>query len=117
MKKIPVYQVKVPEYKLKKFRKTSKKIDYAGTPWFNLRIPKVYADNKPDFTKIGAKVDKCLKKHFLGKKVAVRVLGSEEHEGKSINELIKIIKILGYDRYNPKRKGERYENIENKKII
>lgn len=92
MSKIPVYQVEVPEYKLKKFRSTSKKVDYAVTPLFNLRIPKVYADNKPDFDKIGAKIDKRLKKHFLGKKVVIRVLDSEEHKGKSVDDLIRIIK-------------------------
>ena len=116
MARIPLYQVTIPEYKLKKINKKLEKVDPAGTPWFNIKIPKVYWDNKPDFDKIGAKIDKCLKKHFLGKKVAVRVLGSEEHKGKSIAQVIKIIKKLGYDRYNPKRKGDRYENLDNKMI-
>lgn len=89
---IPVYQVTVPEYRLRTFRKKSRKLDYAGTPWFNLKIPQVYWENKPDFEKIGAKIDSYLKKHFIGKKVAVRVLGSEEHKGKSIVEVIRIIK-------------------------
>jgi len=88
------YQITIPEYKLKTFKKTSKKIDYPGTPWFNLKIPKVYYDNQPNFEKIGNKIDKCLKKHFLNKKVAIRVLGSEEHRGKSINKIIKIILII-----------------------
>ncbi len=57
-----------------------------------------------------------MNKYFLGKKVAVRVLSSQEHKGKSINELVKIIKKIGYDRYDPKRKGDRYENIEDKHI-
>ena len=65
MVKIPVYQIIVPEYKLKKFRKTSKKVEYAGTPWFNIKIPKIYEDNKPDFAQICAKIDKCLKENFL----------------------------------------------------
>ena len=116
MAKIPVYQVKIPEYKLKKFRKTSENIDHAGTPWYNFKIPKIYADNKPDFEKIGAKIDVCLKKYFLGKKVVIRVLGSEEHKGKSVNDLIRIIKKIGYDRYDPRRKGDRYKNIDNKHI-
>ncbi len=116
MVQIPVYQVSVPEYKLKKFDIKSKKIDYAVTPWFNIQIPKVYVDNKPDFTLIGAKIDKCLTRHFLGKKVAVRVLGSQEHKNKNINEVIKIIKELGHDRYDQKRSGDRYKNIENRHI-
>lgn len=116
MASIPVYQIRVPEYKFKKFGKTSEKINYAGTPWFNIRIPKIYADNKPDFDKIGAKIDKCLKKYFLGRKVVIRALSSEEHKGKSVNDLIKIIKRLGYDRYNPKSSGDGYKNIDNKHI-
>ncbi len=116
MAKIPIYQVSVPEYKLKNFKNTKNKMDYAGTPWYNIKIPKIYWDNVPDFEKIGKKIDKCLKSHFLGKKVAIRVLGSDEHKGKTIDDLIKIIKKLGYDRYNPKRKGDRYENLDNKHI-
>lgn len=116
MAKIPVYQVKVLEYKLKMFDSKSKKIDYAGTPWFNIKIPKVYWDNKPDFDKIGAKIDDCLKRHFLGKKVAIRALSSEEHTGKSVDELIKIIKKIGHDKYDTARKGDRYKNLDNKKI-
>lgn len=116
MTKIPVYQVTVPEYKFRKYRNISKKIDYAITPLYKIKIPKVYADNKPDFEKIGAKIDKCLKKHFLGKKIAVRVLSSQEHKGKSVDDLIKIIKKIGHDHYDTKRRGDRYENIEGKHI-
>ena len=116
MTKIPVYQVTVPEYKFRKYRNISKKIDYAITPLYKIKIPKVYADNKPDFEKIGAKIDKCLKKYFLGKKIAVRVLSSQEHKGKSADDLIKIIKKIGHDRYDTKRRGDRYENIKGKHI-
>jgi len=114
--KIPIYQVTVPEYKLKTFRNLSKKRSYNTTPWYSIEIPQVYWDNKPDFAKIGAKIDICLKKHFLNKNVAIRVLGSDEHKGKSIDDMVKIIKNIGHDRYNPKRKGDRYENIDNKVI-
>lgn len=119
MKEIPIYQVSVPEYKLKVFRntsKTSKKSNYAVTTWYNVKIPQIYWDNKPDFEKIGAKIDKCLKKHFIGKEVVIRALGSQEHKGKSADELIKIIKKIGHDRYNPARKGDRYENLDNAHI-
>lgn len=113
---IPIYQVTVPEYKFKRYSNNSKKIDYAATPLFNIKVPKSYLDNAPDFEKIGAKVDNCLKRHFLGKSVAVRVLSSEEHKGKSLDKLINIIKKLGHDRYNPEKKGDRYENLDNKHI-
>ncbi len=71
---------------------------------------------KLDWAAIGAKIDKKLKEHFVGRKVAIRCIRSQEHKGKSVNELIKIIKRTGVDRYDPHRKGDRYENIENRKI-
>lgn len=113
---IPVYQVTVPDYKFKKVDRRGKKVNYAGTPWYGLEIPLAYEKEKPDFSKIGEKIDCCLKRHFLGKEVAIRVLGSEEHKGKSIDDVIEIIKDIGHDRYNPKKRGDRYENIENKEI-
>ncbi|HIH24295.1 TPA: hypothetical protein HA251_04645 [Candidatus Woesearchaeota archaeon] len=86
------------------------------TRWFDIRIPKFYVDNKPDFARIGERIDICLKRHFLGRNVAVRVLGSQEHSGKSVDDLITIIKRLGHDRYDPDRTGDRYENIDGKRI-
>jgi len=115
MTKIPIYQVTVPEYKIRNFRNTSE-LAYYTEHWKPLKVPKVYIDNQPDFKKIGSKIDNCLKKHFLGKEVVIRVLGSEEHKDKSLDELIKIIKKIGHDRYDSNRKGDRYENIENKRI-
>jgi hypothetical protein len=89
MERIPIYQITIPEYSVK---------------------------TKPDWKGIGAKVDKKIRQYFLNKKVAIRCLSSVEHKGKSADELIKIIKKIGFDRYDPTRKGDRYENIENKHI-
>ncbi|MBI4174622.1 MAG: hypothetical protein HY517_03175 [Candidatus Aenigmarchaeota archaeon] len=86
---IPVYSVKVADYSVRK---------------------------KPDHAAIGAKIDKVIKKHFLGRRVAIRCLGSQEHKGKSANDLIRIIKKLGTDKYDLLRTGEKYENIEGKRI-
>lgn len=116
MASIPVFKVSVPEYKLKKIIFRSGLVDHAATPWYNIKIPKAYWEKRPDFESIGRKIDGCLKKHFLGKRVAIRALGSSEHKGKSADEVIAIIKRLGHDHYNLSRKGDRYENIDNKKI-
>ena len=86
---IPVYQIKIPEYKVK---------------------------TKPDWVNIGDKIDKKIKKYFTGRKIAIRCLSSKEHKNKSINDIVKIIKKTGSDRYDPKRKGDRYENIQEKHI-
>jgi hypothetical protein len=85
-------------------------------PVYSISIPEYKVGTKPDSEKIGAKVDKLIKKYFLGKRVAIRCLGSQEHKRKSAANLINIIKQLGYDRYDSQRKGDRYENVENKKI-
>lgn len=88
MQKIPVYSVRLPEY--------------------NVR-------SKPDHVAIGAKIDAVIRKHFLWQRVAIRCLGSQEHDIPS-DKLVRIIKKLGTDKYDPKRKGEKYENVEGRRI-
>ena len=85
-------------------------------PVYSIKIPEYNVKEKPDWEKLGAIIDKTIRKYFMGKKIAVRCLGSSEHEGKSITDLIRIIKQIGHDRYDSKRKGNKYGNIENKKI-
>lgn len=115
----PIYTVELPEYKLSKLHDDNSTYDgeiFKLTPWYNIKIPNVYFEKKPDFAKFGKIIDDELKKHFLGKHVVLRVIGSMEHPNKSIDELISIISTTGTDRYDPFRKGDRYENLENKKI-
>ena len=117
MARIPVYQVTVPEYKRIRLRNPGPLTDkFPAALAFGTKVPKRYEERKPDFVAVGEKIDDCLKKHFLGQKVAIRALGSQEHKGKTQDDVIRIIKRLGHDRYDPKRKGDRYDNIENKKI-
>jgi len=92
-------------------KKTLKEI-----PVYELYLPEYQVVKEPNHNKIGAKVDKVIKKHFMKQHIVVRCLGSREHPGKTIDSLIKIIKKRGWDRYHAKRKGDRYENIERKKI-
>ena len=85
-------------------------------PVYCISIPEYHVKTKPDSVFIGAKIDKIIKKHFLGQNIVIRCLGSQEHKGKTVKSLVKIIKNLGVDKYNTKRKGEKYENVENKHI-
>ena len=39
-----------------------------------------------------------------------------EHPAKSQDELLAIIRRLGHDRYDPNRPGERYDNLEGRRI-
>lgn len=74
------------------------------------------ADQEPDTVAIGKIVDDEIKKHFIGRSVVVRGIASSEHPNKTIDELIEIIRTTGSDRYDPNRKGDRYENIDHKHI-
>ena len=108
---IPVYSITIPEYKVKVFKKVSK-IPYSA----KMQIPKKYEENKPDFELISSKIIKCLRKHFMGRRIAFRLLGSMEHPEKSVADLVKIIKKLGHDKHDLSRIGDRYENIGNLNI-
>ena len=88
MTRIPVYRVSIPEY--------------------HVRAP-------PDHHAVGKRIDAVLRRHFLGKKVAIRCLSSSEHR-MTRKRLIGIIRRLGTDRYDPGREGDRYGNVEGKRI-
>jgi len=85
-------------------------------PVYQITLPEYHVKTKPDYVRIGEKIDKIIKKHFLDKKVAIRCLGSQEHKKKSLKNLIQIIKKFGTDRYDSKRTGDRYENVDKKDI-
>ena len=110
---IPVYQITISEYKIKVFKNVSNKTSYS---YWGLPVPKEYKENKPDFELISSKIIKSLRKHFMGRRIGLRLLGSMEHSKKSMNDMIRIIKKIGHDRYDSNRIGDRYENIDNKKI-
>lgn len=79
-----------------------------------INLPQYSVATEPDHKAIGKPVDDLLKEHFMGQKVLIRGLGSMEHPGKSIDEVIEIIKTTGTDRYDPKRIGDRYTNVGDK---
>lgn len=85
-------------------------------PVYKIRAPEYQIETQPDFKAIGEKIDRTIKNHFLGQKLIIRCLSSQDHPGKTTDELINIIKKIGTDRYDPSRKGDRYENVENKSI-
>lgn len=82
----------------------------------SIPTPNYTVDSEPDYKAIGKLIDVELKKHFLGKKILLRGIGSQEHPNKTANELVQIIADTGTDRYDKERVGDRYENTENKHI-
>lgn len=83
---------------------------------FTVSVPYYHVTTKPDYKAVGTIIDAELKKHFMGQTVGLRALGSQEHQGKTIDDLVEIIKRDGTDRYDPERGGDRYDNIEGKHI-
>ena len=84
-------------------------------PIYRIKVPEYSVRAKPDHAAVGARIDSVIKKHFLSQRVAIRCVGSQEHRC-SRDNLVKIIKKLGTDRYDSERKGEKYENVGNKCI-
>ena len=70
----------------------------------------------PDFTGTAETIISTLQANIKAPIILLRLLSSEDHPDKSKDELVGIIQKLGHDRYDPLRKGDRYENIENKQI-
>lgn len=83
---------------------------------FTVSVPEYQVATKPDYKAVGAAVDAELKKRFMNQMVGLRALGSQEHPGKTIDELVEVIKRDGTDRYERGRGGDRYDNVEGKHI-
>jgi hypothetical protein len=85
-------------------------------PVISVDLPEYQMHAAPDYKKLGKVVDQELKKHFMGQTIVARGIGSSEHPGKTIDELVEIIRRDGSDRYDPVRRGDRYENLQGKHI-
>lgn len=85
-------------------------------PICEVKLPHYNVVEEPNHDIIGEEVERLIEEQFLGRKIAIRAIGSMKHNGKSQDELVEIIRKLGYDRYDPNRVVDRYENIENKQI-
>lgn len=74
-------------------------------------LPEYHIKKKPDYLKIGRKVDEVLEKSFPDGKYILRAIGSGDHTGLSLDELADIVLKTGTDRYNPKRKSVCHEEF------
>lgn len=83
---------------------------------FDIDVRQYRVDTEPDHRAIGGIVDAEIKRYFMGRTVVVRGIGSQDHPGRTVDELVEIIRHCGTDRYDPSRKGLGYENLEGKHI-
>lgn len=70
-----------------------------------IRIPEYTINKKPNYLKIGKKVDKIIETNFLDGKYILRAVSSSDHPKKSLEKLTKTILKTGTDKYDPKRKS------------
>lgn len=88
----------------------------AEIPVFTVHVPDYRVDIEPDHKAVGKLVDAEIRRHFMERTVVARGIGSQEHPGKTVDDLVRVIEQLGTDRYNPGRTGDRYDNIQGKHI-
>jgi len=70
-----------------------------------VHLPEYNLKKKPNYLKLGKKVDSVLEKGFSDGKYILRAISSEDHKGLSLDKLADIVLRNGTDKYNPKRKG------------
>ena len=109
----PIIEIKVPNYQIKHFEKLSgqKHFTEFGTP-----VAIEYWENRPDFDSISQPIIEFLRSRFLHQRIGLRMLGSQEHEGKTVENLLSIIQEIGHDRYDLNRWDNKYEKIDPKEV-
>ncbi len=110
MNRIEFHYLEIPEYQVSVYEGISQDSPY--TRW-GKPVPREYEENKPDFELVSRRLKDLLRANFMNETIALRLISSTAHENKSLKELIEIIKRTGTDRYDPNRKGDRYDNMEN----
>ena len=70
-----------------------------------ISVPEYTVDKKPDYLKIGTKVDRVIERNFSDRKYIYRAIGLDDHPGLTLDELVSIILKTGTDKYDPTRKG------------
>lgn len=82
----------------------------------NISTPGHSPNTPPDHERIGSILDNVIKEHFMGKKVVVRYIGSQDHPGMDLDELVKVIVDTGSDKYDKTRIGVGYDDFRQKGV-
>jgi len=70
-----------------------------------VRLSEYHIKKKPDYVKLGGKIDRVIEKSFPDGEYILRALGSDDHPNLTLNKLAEIVLKTGTDRYDPNRKG------------
>lgn len=76
-----------------------------------ISLPEYTVDSQPDYSAIGAKIDKVIADNFEGT-FLVRELSISDHPQLTLDEFVDIIVQTGTDKYDPNRKGVAHEEFE-----
>jgi hypothetical protein len=113
-----IHTLIVPENKLKHVDDTNvNTVNHYGIDG----IPVKFVAVEPDFAAVAVKVRDFINAQFANDDIVIRLVSLFEHNllnntTISANELAAVIKTHGSDRYNANIPGDRYGNIENRKI-
>jgi hypothetical protein len=81
-----------------------------------ITVPSYKPGRAPDHSVVGEKLDTLLKRYFMGKKVVIRCIGSQDHPNLSLDELTDVVTKTGTDKYDPDRMGVGYEEFVRKGV-
>ncbi|HUB93579.1 MAG TPA: hypothetical protein VMB52_03695 [Verrucomicrobiae bacterium] len=73
-----------------------------------ISIPTHKPGKVPAYETIGPKLDELLKRHFIGKKVVIRCIGSQDHPDMHLDTLTDVVMTTGTDKYDSSRTGFGY---------
>lgn len=76
-----------------------------------IHVPEYHLNTKPDYLKVGRKVDSEIEKNLPDGQYVYRAIGKDDHPNLSLNEFVKIVLKLGTDKYDPKRKEVCFEGF------
>lgn len=81
-----------------------------------LTAPEHKPGQPPNHVAVGKRLDNLLKKHFFGKEVVIRCIGSQDHPSLTLDRLTDIVVDTGTDKYDISRMGVGYEEFVRKGI-
>jgi hypothetical protein len=77
----------------------------------SVSVPEYTVAEKPDYLKVGRKVDREIVRYYPSGKYVYRTIGLDDHPGKTLDELVSIILASGTDKYDPARKSVCHEQF------
>ena len=86
------------------------------TRLIEVTIPNHKPGKAPAHEAVGTELDKLLTQYFMGKKVVIRCIGSQDHPNLSLDALTDIVMKTGTDKYDPTRMGVGYDEFNRKGI-